>query len=48
MNLIFATCRQADALMERGYTADAKRLLQEAAMLEPAAGFIWERIRALA
>ena len=47
MNLIFATCGQADALVERGYTAEAKRLLFEAAMLEPEAGFVWDRIKAL-
>jgi tetratricopeptide (TPR) repeat protein len=47
MNLIFATCAQADALVERGYAAEAKRLLFEAAMLEPEAGFVWDRIKAL-
>ena len=47
MNLIFATCGQADALVERGYNAEAKRLLFEAALLEPAAGFIRERLKAL-
>jgi hypothetical protein len=47
MNLIFATCGQADALVERGYTAEAKRLLLEAAMLESEAGFVWDRIKAL-
>jgi len=47
MNLIFATCGQADALVERGYTAEAKRLLFEVAMLEPAAVFIRDRIQAL-
>lgn len=47
MNLLFATCGEADALIERGYTAEAKRLLFEAAMLEPEAGFIRDRIKAL-
>jgi len=47
MNLIFASCRQADALVERGYTVEAKRLLLETAMLEPEAGFVWERLKAL-
>ena len=47
MNLIFATCGQADALVEKGHTTEAKRLLLEAAMLEPAAGFIRDRIKEL-
>jgi hypothetical protein len=47
MNLIFATCGQADALVERGYISEAKRLLSEAAMLEPEASFVWERLKAL-
>lgn len=47
MNLIFAACGQADALVERGHTAEAKRLLYEAAMLEREAGFVWDRIKAL-
>jgi len=47
MNLIFAICGQADALLERGQAAEAKRLLLEAAMLEPEAGFVWERLKAL-
>lgn len=47
MNLIFATCGRADALIERGHAAEAKRLLSEAAMLEPEAGFVWERLKAL-
>ena len=47
MNLLFATCGQADALVERGYLAEAKRLLYEAAMLEPQAGFVQERIKVL-
>lgn len=47
MNLLFATCGQADALAARGHNAEAKRLLYEAAMLEPAAGFVWDKIKAL-
>ena len=47
MNLIFAACGQADALVERGYTAEARRLLSEAAELEPNASFVSERLRAL-
>lgn len=47
MNLIFATCGQADALVARGYASEAKRLLFEVAMLEPEAAFVWERIEAL-
>ena len=47
MNLIFATCSQADALADRGYISEAKRLLFEAAMLEPEAGFVFDRIKAL-
>jgi hypothetical protein len=48
MNLLFATCGQADALIEKGCIAEAKRLLFEAAMLEPEADFIQDRIKALA
>jgi hypothetical protein len=47
MNLIFAACGQADALVEKGYVSEAKRLLSEAAILEPNASFVWERLRAL-
>ncbi len=47
LNLIFATCAQADALVGRGYRLEAKRLLWEAAMLEPEAGMITERLRGL-
>jgi tetratricopeptide (TPR) repeat protein len=47
MNLIFATCGQAEILIQRGYVPEAKRLLWEAALLEPGAGFIRERIEAL-
>ena len=46
MNLLFATCAQADALVERGYTSEAKQLLREAALLEPGADFVMERLRA--
>ena len=47
MNLVFATCAQADALVGRGYRLEAKRLLAEAAMLEPAAGMVLERLKDL-
>jgi len=47
MNLLFATCGQADALVEKGHTAEAKQLLIEAAMLEPEAEMIQDRIKAL-
>jgi len=47
MNLIFATCSQADTLAERGFTAEARRLLYEAALVEPAASIVWDRIKAL-
>jgi tetratricopeptide (TPR) repeat protein len=45
MNLLFATAAHADALVARGNLGEAKRLLIEAAMLEPRADFIQERIR---
>jgi tetratricopeptide (TPR) repeat protein len=47
MNLIFATCGQADALVEKGFTTEAKRLLYEAALLEPGASFVRDKIKAL-
>lgn len=47
MNLIFATCGQADALAARGYLQEARRLLYEAALVEPEAEIIRERIRAI-
>jgi len=47
MNLIFATCGRADALIAKGFREEAKRLLNEAAMMEPAAECVEERIRAL-
>lgn len=45
MNLIFACCGQADELLARGYVAEAKRLLWEAALLEPQADFIRIRLK---
>jgi len=47
MILLCATDGQAAALMSRGHIAEAKRLLLEAAMLEPRADFIQERIKLL-
>ena len=47
MNLIFATCGQADALAGKGYVLEAKRLLWEVEVLEPNAGFVSERLRVL-
>ena len=47
MHLIFALCGQVDALTDRGYTAEAKRLLLEAALLEPQAEFIRDRFKAM-
>jgi hypothetical protein len=44
MNLIFALCGQADELIAKGYTTEADRLLREAALLEPQADFIQERL----
>lgn len=46
MNLLFATCGQADALVKNGHDGEARRLLLEAALLEPAADFIQERLSA--
>jgi tetratricopeptide (TPR) repeat protein len=48
LNLLFATCGQADELIARVFTTEAKRLLFEAAMLEPEADFVRDRIKALA
>jgi tetratricopeptide (TPR) repeat protein len=48
LNLIFATCARADLLVEKGSTAEAKRLLTEAAILEPSAAIISDRLLALA
>jgi hypothetical protein len=47
MNLLFATCGQADALIAGGFVSEARRLLSEAAVLEPNASFIQERIQML-
>ena len=47
MNLIFATCGRADALIAKGYQEEAKRLLNEAAMMEPQADCLKERIQSL-
>jgi len=47
MNLIFATCGQADALIEKGFHHEAKRLLSEALMLEPEASIVLERLNEL-
>lgn len=47
MNLIFALCAHADELIERGYQAPAKEVLLEAALLEPKAEFIRDRLNAL-
>lgn len=47
MNLLFATCAQADALAERGQRFEAKRLLAEAFLLEPDASMVNERLEAL-
>ena len=47
MNLIFAACGRADALIDKGYRLEAKRLLSEAALLEPQATIVWERLRTL-
>jgi len=46
-NLIFAICGRADALADNGYVLEAKRLLAEAAMLEPNASFVSERLAVL-
>jgi hypothetical protein len=47
MNLLFAIGSHADALIATGHTAEAKRRLLEAAMLEPHADFIQDRIKLL-
>lgn len=47
MNLLIATCFHADALIAVGHIAEAKRRLIEAAMLEPRAGFIRDRLARL-
>jgi len=48
MNLIFATCARADDLVARGFSVEAKRLLQEAALLEPGASCLQERLKSIA
>ncbi|HTR41197.1 MAG TPA: hypothetical protein VMH87_06240 [Pseudomonadales bacterium] len=47
MNLLFALCGAADTCIANGRIAEAWRLLTEADVLEPNAGFIQERIEAL-
>lgn len=47
MNLLLATAGHADALIAGGHLAEAKLRLLEAAMLEPRADFIQDRIKAL-
>ena len=47
MNLIFATCGRADALIAMGFTEEARRLLNEVAVMEPGAECLEERVRAL-
>ena len=47
MNLLFATAYYADALITSGHAGQARQLLLEAAMLEPCAEFIQERIKIL-
>ena len=47
MNLIFATCAHADALVEKGYRLEARRLLSEVVLLEPGASFALERLEGL-
>ncbi len=47
LNLIFATCAQADVFIAKGYKPEAKRLLAEAAILEPAADIVWEKLNSL-
>lgn len=47
MNLIFATCGRVDALREKGFLEEAKRLLNEIYVMEPEAECVIERIRVL-
>jgi hypothetical protein len=47
MNLLFASCGRADALLAEGCVPEAKRLLLEAAMLEPEGDMIQARLDAL-
>ena len=48
LNLLFASWAQAEALIAQGDSVQAKQLLTEAALVEPAAVFIQERLKALA
>lgn len=47
LNLLFSICAQAETLANDGHVAEAKRLLREATILEPKAGFIKERLALL-
>jgi hypothetical protein len=47
LTLIYATCAQADALIEKGFVFEAKRLLCEVALIEPQADIIRERLKGL-
>lgn len=47
MNLLFAIGAQADVLAAQGFVFQAKQLLLEAALLEPGADFIREKLSAL-
>jgi hypothetical protein len=47
LNLIYATCGQADALLEKGFKVEAKRLLCEVALIEPQADIVWERLQGM-
>ena len=47
MNLIFALCGQAEELAAQGNALEAKRLLWEAALLEPQAEFIQDRLKTM-
>jgi tetratricopeptide (TPR) repeat protein len=48
LNLLFASYARAEALIEAGDSLQAKQLLIEAALVEPAAVFIQERLKTLA
>jgi tetratricopeptide (TPR) repeat protein len=47
MILIFATCSRADVLIESGHVVEARRLLEEAIMVEPDAEIVRDRLAAL-
>ena len=47
MNLLCSTACQADTLVEWGHKAEARRPLLDAALLEPRAHFIQDRIESL-